>query len=64
MKHKIIYITEDNKEFDNQFEAKKHECEMTNHIWEFYNKGTGIKKEEEDAYMKFCKRCNKQVKLK
>jgi len=65
MRHKITYITSDDKEFDNQFEAKKHECELTSHKWDFYNSSLGIQSEEtEDTKMKFCKNCSKQIMLK
>jgi len=65
MTHKIIYITNDGKEFDNSYEAKKHECELTSHVWEFYNSNLGVQKEEtEDTKMKFCKNCSKQLMLK
>ena len=61
MRHKIIYITIDDREFDNQFEAKKHECLLTSHNWSFYDNNGGLQKEEnEKTQMKFCKNCNEQ----
>ena len=65
MIHKITYITNDGKEFDNKFDANKHECELTSHKWEFYNSNLGLQNEEdEDTKMKFCKKCSKQIMLK
>lgn len=61
MKAIITYITEDGKKFENQFEAKKHECELTSHKWEYYNHNMGAQKEQnEETHVKFCKHCNKQ----
>jgi hypothetical protein len=64
MKTIITYITEDGKKFDNQFEAKRHECELTEHRWDFFNKTMGLQKEfNELTHMKFCKNCGKQVMI-
>jgi superfamily II helicase len=61
MKTIVTYITEDGKTFDNVFEAKRHECELTTHRWEFYNKNMGLQKTmDEQTHLKFCKHCSKQ----
>lgn len=63
----ITYTTEDGKKFDNSHDAKKHECELTSHKWEFYNSNLGLQKvqeQNEDTKMKFCKHCSSQVMLK
>ncbi len=61
MRTEITYITEDGKKFDNQFLAKRHECELTEHKWEFYSKNGGLQKEQSElTHMKFCKHCSKQ----
>ena len=60
MRTEITYITEDGKKFDNQFLAKRHECELTQHKWEFYSE-RGLQKEQDNSTnMKFCKHCGKQ----
>lgn len=65
MRTRVTYITEDNQEFDNQFDAKKHECELKDHIWDFYAKGMALqKKQDAKTIVKFCKHCHKQVFLK
>ena len=61
MRTEITYITIDGKRFDNSFEAKKHECTLTEHKWEFYNQNMGLQKEfNQDTHMRFCKKCHKQ----
>lgn len=61
MRTEVTYITDDGKKFNNQFEAKKHECTLIGHNWEFYNKNMGLQKEMNDtAYMKFCRHCHAQ----
>lgn len=65
MKTIVTYITEDGKQFDNAYDAKKHECDMTEHTWEFYTEGMGIQKEQsDDTHMLFCKKCQRQQILK
>ena len=65
MKTIITYITEDGKQFDNVFDARRHECETTQHTWEFYNANMGIQKEKsDDTHMLFCKKCQKQQMVK
>jgi len=65
MKTIITYITDDGKEFTNQFKAKKHECELTSHVWNFYNDNMGLQKEEdENSKVAFCKNCGTQRMLK
>lgn len=60
MRTEITYITEDGKKFDNQFLAKRHECELTKHKWEFYSE-RGLQKEKNElTNMRFCKHCSKQ----
>lgn len=64
MRTRITYITEDGKEFDNKFNAKAHECELTDHSWEFFNENMGLQSEERnDSKLKLCKNCTKQVIL-
>ena len=55
------YITEDGKEFTSIFEAKRHECEMTAHKWEYYTKNL-VKQAvlNQDTAQRFCKYCQKQ----
>lgn len=61
MKAIITYITDDGKEFSDQFSAKRHECELTEHKWEFYNENMGLQKEQNElTHMRFCKHCTKQ----
>lgn len=61
MKTIIAYITTDGKKFENQFIAKKHECELTEHNWEFYNEQLIIQKEQnKETHMLFCKKCSTQ----
>lgn len=61
MKTIITYITDDGKKFDDVFHAKRHQCELTEHTWDYYNKTMGQQKElNEQTHMKFCKNCNKQ----
>ncbi len=65
MKAVITYITKDGKEFDNKYEAKKHECDLTSHDWQYYNENMGLQKEQnEESKVAFCKKCNKQRMLK
>lgn len=65
MKSRIIYTTSDGFDFDSQYEARKHECELTSHRWEYFNDNMGVLKEKTDsAKMRFCKYCNKQEILK
>jgi hypothetical protein len=65
MKAIITYITEDGKKFDDIFQAKRHECELTEHKWEFYNENMGLQKvQDERSHLKFCKYCSKQEVLK
>lgn len=65
MTTRIIYTTTDGKEFDNKFDASKHECELTTHRWEFFNENMGLQKEEdENSKIKFCKKCQTQIVLK
>lgn len=65
MKTIITYITDDGKEFNNQFEARRHECELTQHSWEFYSKNMGMQKlQDENTHMRFCKNCTKQELIK
>lgn len=62
---KTTYTTEDGKTFDNQFDAKKHACELTSHDWEYYNENMGLQKEQnEESKVAFCKKCRKQRILK
>lgn len=57
----VTYITDDGKEFNDIFRARRHECELTEHKWEFYNENMGLQKEfNEKTHLKFCKRCSKQ----
>ena len=64
MKAIITYITDDGKKFDNQFSAKKHECELTSHNWDFYTENMGLQKEQDtDSHMALCKHCGKQEML-
>jgi hypothetical protein len=64
MKTRIIYITEDGKEFDDVFRARRHECELTQHTWEYFNENMGLQKaRDEKTRLKFCKTCSKQVLL-
>jgi hypothetical protein len=61
MRTEITYITKDGKKFDNQFSAKRHECELTEHNWEFYSKNGVLQKEQNElTHMRFCKYCGKQ----
>lgn len=61
MKAIITYITDDGKKFDNQFSAKKHECELTSHAWDYYTEKMALQKEQdEQTHMLFCKHCGKQ----
>lgn len=61
----ITYITKDGKKFDNIFEAKKHECELTSHRWDYYNENMSLQKErDENSKVRFCKYCSKQEILK
>lgn len=65
MKTIVTYITDDGRKFNDIFQAKKHECELTEHVWEYYNKNMGLQKEfNQDTHMKFCKRCQKQQFVK
>jgi hypothetical protein len=65
MKVIMTYITDDGKQFDNQFEARKHECELKEHKWDYYNKNMGQQKQQdENTVMKFCKNCHIQVMIK
>jgi hypothetical protein len=61
MKTIITYITDDGQEFDNIFSARRHECELTQHTWEFYTKNMGLQKQMDyTTHMQFCKKCQKQ----
>lgn len=61
MKSRIIYTTSDGIDFDNSYDAKKHECKLTAHKWEYYNSNLGLQKEQtEDSKMRFCKYCSSQ----
>lgn len=65
MKTIITYITDDGKKFEDKFEAKKHECEMTEHIWDFYNENMGLQKEQNgNSKVAFCKHCGSQKILR
>jgi hypothetical protein len=65
MKVIMTYITDDGKQFDNQFEAKKHECELTEHKWDYYNENMGQQKQQDEkTAMKFCRNCHTQVMVK
>ena len=65
MKTRVTYITDDGIEFEDSFSAKRHECEITEHRWEYYNENMGLQKEmNEHTKMKFCKKCQKQESLK
>lgn len=65
MESRIIYTTFDGKEFTDKYQAKKHECELTNHVWQYYNADMGMQKEcNDDSKVAFCKKCNKQEILK
>lgn len=61
MRTRITYITEDGKEFDGLFQAKRHECEMTSHRWEYYTENL-VKQPELtlQTNQRFCKSCHKQ----
>lgn len=64
MKTIITYITDDGKEFNDVFQAKRHECELTVHNWEYYDKNMSIQKEDNSKTgSKFCKYCSKQEVL-
>ena len=58
----VTYITDDGKEFTEMFQAKKHECEMSNHRWEYYTKDM-VKQIDLDnkTTQKFCKSCHTQI---
>ena len=61
----ITYITDDGQEFNDQFSAKRHECELTKHNWEFYNEKMGLQKEQNElTHMRFCRHCTKQELIK
>lgn len=65
MKTVVTYIAKDGKTFDNQFAAKKYECFLTEHTWEFYNENMVMQKIEKDStHVKFCKRCGTQEVLR
>lgn len=65
MRTKIIYTTLDGKEFTNQFDAKKHECILTRHNWEYFNENMGLQKQQdENSKVRLCKSCNTQEILK
>ena len=65
MKTEITYITDDGKRFSDVFAAKRHECELTEHKWDYYNKNMGLQKDlNEDTHMKFCRNCSKQELVK
>jgi hypothetical protein len=65
MTTRIIYTTIDGKEFNDRFSATKHECELTEHKWEFFNENMGLQKEQdENSKVKFCKKCVSQIILK
>lgn len=65
MKTITTYITDDGKEFNDVFQARKHECDLKGHQLEFYNKNMGIQSElNENTYMKFCKNCHQQIIIK
>lgn len=64
MKTIITYITDDNKEFSDMFQARRHECELTEHNWEYYDRKMNVRKEENnETGSKFCKFCSKQETL-
>lgn len=64
MKTIIKYITEDGKEFDNIFQARRHECELTQHSWEYYTKDMSLQKQKNhETHTQFCKKCSKQEKV-
>ena len=61
MKTLITYITEDGKEFNDVFQARRHECELTEHRWDYYAQNNNIQKEfNSETKFKFCKNCCKQ----
>lgn len=65
MEARIIYTTIDGKEFDDKYQAKKHECELTTHNWQYYNENINVQKERNDeSKFAFCKKCNKQEILR
>ncbi len=65
MKTIITYITDDGKEFTDGFQAKRHECELTEHNWEYYDQIMSLQKKlTNDTRVKFCRNCSKQVVLK
>lgn len=61
------YITDDKKEFDNVFEAKRHECELQGHKWIYYKEGISIQQNftesDNESVMRFCNKCTKQEML-
>lgn len=58
---KIIYITDDAREFEDLFEAKRHECDLTSHKWEYYNENMGLQPaRNEKTKIRLCRHCNKQ----
>lgn len=65
MKAIITYVTEDGREFNSKYEAKKHECELTTHTWDYYNENMGLQKQQdENSKVAFCKKCNMQKMLR
>lgn len=64
MKTIITYITDDGKEFSDMFQARRHECKLTKHDWEYYDKKMNRQKEENsETGTRFCKFCSKQEAL-
>ena len=58
------YITDDGKEFGEMYQAKKHECELTEHKWEYYTVNLVRQREfNEETHQKFCRYCHTQILL-
>lgn len=61
------YITEDQKKFGNIFEARKHECGLQGHKWDYYKDGISIQKNiteaNDESIMRFCNKCTTQEML-
>lgn len=65
METRIIYITDDGREFEDSFQAKRHECDITSHDWEYYNERMSMQKQmDENSKIRFCKKCSKQETLR
>lgn len=64
MKTIITYVTDDGKEFNDVFQARRHECELTDHKWDYFDTiGNKQKQNNENTKVKFCRFCSKQEVL-